>query len=130
MTLAEQILTIAICALATMATRFLPFLVFSRRPADAAAGDLSWQGAAVGDLCHARRLQPAQCGRAQSEPRLAGTFGHRRHCGAASLETTDARFHRWRHRVLHAARAARFLILLRKALVILAALFFVAVKMR
>ena len=29
MTLAEQILTIAICALATMATRFLPFLVFS-----------------------------------------------------------------------------------------------------
>ena len=28
MTLAEQILTIAICALATMATRFLPFLVF------------------------------------------------------------------------------------------------------
>ena len=28
MTLSEQILTIAICALATMATRFLPFLVF------------------------------------------------------------------------------------------------------
>ena len=28
MTLAQQILTIAICALATMATRFLPFLVF------------------------------------------------------------------------------------------------------
>ncbi len=28
MTLAEQILTIAVCALATMATRFLPFLVF------------------------------------------------------------------------------------------------------
>ncbi len=28
MTLTQQILTIAICALATMATRFLPFLVF------------------------------------------------------------------------------------------------------
>lgn len=28
MTLAQQVLTIAICALATMATRFLPFLVF------------------------------------------------------------------------------------------------------
>ena len=30
MTLAQQILTIAICALATMATRFLPFLVFRK----------------------------------------------------------------------------------------------------
>ncbi|MEE0434552.1 MAG: branched-chain amino acid transporter permease [Peptococcaceae bacterium] len=28
MSLAEQIITIAICALATMATRFLPFLIF------------------------------------------------------------------------------------------------------
>ena len=28
MTLAQQVLTIAICALATLATRFLPFLVF------------------------------------------------------------------------------------------------------
>ena len=31
MTLTEQILTVAICALGTMATRFLPFLLF---PAD------------------------------------------------------------------------------------------------
>ena len=30
MTLAQQILTIAICALGTMTTRFLPFIVFSR----------------------------------------------------------------------------------------------------
>ena len=29
MTLTEQIITIAICALGTMATRFLPFLLFS-----------------------------------------------------------------------------------------------------
>lgn len=29
MTLAQQILTIGLCALATMATRFLPFLIFS-----------------------------------------------------------------------------------------------------
>ena len=122
MTLAQQILTIAICALATMATRFLPFLVF-REAGDAAAGDLSRQGAAVGDLCHARRLQPAQCGRARPEPRLAGTFGHRRHCGAASLETTDACSIAGGTVWLHAARAARFLKLLRKAFVILAALF-------
>ena len=33
MTVTQQIITIALCALATMATRFLPFLVFSgRRP--------------------------------------------------------------------------------------------------
>lgn len=33
MTLAQQIVTIALCALGTMATRFLPFLVFSdKRP--------------------------------------------------------------------------------------------------
>lgn len=33
MTLPQQIITIALCALATMITRFLPFLVFSdRRP--------------------------------------------------------------------------------------------------
>ncbi len=33
MTLTQQIITIAICILGTMATRFLPFLVFSgRRP--------------------------------------------------------------------------------------------------
>ena len=33
MTLVQRIITIAICALGTMATRFLPFLVFSaRRP--------------------------------------------------------------------------------------------------
>ena len=33
MTVTEQILTIALCAIATMATRFLPFLVFrSDRP--------------------------------------------------------------------------------------------------
>ena len=29
MTVTEQILTIAICALGTMATRFLPFIIFS-----------------------------------------------------------------------------------------------------
>lgn len=33
MTVSQQIVTIALCALATMATRFLPFLVFSdKRP--------------------------------------------------------------------------------------------------
>lgn len=33
MTLAQQIITIAICVLGTMATRFLPFLIFSdKRP--------------------------------------------------------------------------------------------------
>ena len=33
MTLTQQIITIALCALGTMATRFLPFLLFSsRRP--------------------------------------------------------------------------------------------------
>ena len=33
MTLSQQVLTIALCALATMLTRFLPFLLFSgRRP--------------------------------------------------------------------------------------------------
>lgn len=31
MTLTQQIITIAICALGTMATRFLPFLVFSSK---------------------------------------------------------------------------------------------------
>lgn len=31
MTLVQRIITIAICALGTMATRFLPFLVFSAR---------------------------------------------------------------------------------------------------
>ena len=31
MTLTQQIITIALCALGTMATRFLPFLVFSSR---------------------------------------------------------------------------------------------------
>ena len=36
MTLTEQILTVAICALGTMATRFLPFLLFSpNRPTPA-----------------------------------------------------------------------------------------------
>ena len=36
MTLTEQILTVAICALGTMATRFLPFLLFSpKRPTPA-----------------------------------------------------------------------------------------------
>lgn len=31
MTLSQQIITIALCALGTMATRFLPFLVFSEK---------------------------------------------------------------------------------------------------
>ncbi|MBE5781724.1 MAG: branched-chain amino acid transporter AzlD [Clostridiales bacterium] len=31
MTLSQQLITILICALATMATRFLPFLIFSSR---------------------------------------------------------------------------------------------------
>ena len=31
MTLAQRVITIAICALGTMATRFLPFLVFSEK---------------------------------------------------------------------------------------------------
>ena len=31
MTLTQQIITIALCALGTMATRFLPFLLFSSR---------------------------------------------------------------------------------------------------
>ena len=36
MTLTEQILTVAFCALGTMATRFLPFLLFSpKRPTPA-----------------------------------------------------------------------------------------------
>ena len=36
MTLAQQIITIAICSLGTMATRFLPFIIFSdKRPTPA-----------------------------------------------------------------------------------------------
>ena len=31
MTLTEQIITIAMCVLGTMATRFLPFLIFSEK---------------------------------------------------------------------------------------------------
>lgn len=32
MTVTQQVITIAVCALGTMATRFVPFLVFGERP--------------------------------------------------------------------------------------------------
>ena len=105
MTLAQQILTIAICALATMATRFLPFLVFREgRPTPPL---VIYLGKALPSAIFAMLVVYSL----RNVDVLSQSHGLPE---LLAIVVTVA---------LHAARAARFLILLRKAFVILAALF-------
>lgn len=61
MTILQQAITIILCALGTMLTRFLPFLVFTPKKADAQVHPIPRLSTAGRDLRHARRLLPAQC---------------------------------------------------------------------
>ena len=60
MTILQQAITIILCALGTMLTRFLPFLVFNpKKPTP--KYPIPRLSTAGRDLRHARRLLPAQC---------------------------------------------------------------------
>lgn len=51
MPLYEQVLTIAVCVLATMATRMVPFFSFPARENSARLYPIPWEGAALGGIC-------------------------------------------------------------------------------
>ena len=109
MTLTQQFVTIGVCVLGTMLTRFLPFLLFgSNRPTPKYVQYLGRMlpGAIFSMLV-------IYCLRSVSAPaiQLRAASGHR-HCGhrgAASLEKADAAFHRRGHGLLHAADSIRIL---------------------
>ena len=108
----QSIAIIAVCAACTFLERWLPWLLFGRRAVPKVVeylGKILPMAVMVSLLGYCLRGMQFSYAGAWVPQVIAGTFGHRRHCGAASLESTDARFHRWRHRVLHAARAARLL---------------------
>ena len=93
MTLWQQAITILMCVLGTMLTRFLPFLVFSsRRPTPKY---IQYLGQVLSEKCLSAAIQL----------RSARTDRDRGHDRAASVETPDALVDRRRNRVLYAARA-------------------------
>ena len=77
MTFPQQIITIGLCVLGTMSTRFR----------------------------HAGRLLSSQCGHLVRNAWTAGRHLHPYNLRTAPLEKADAPFHRRRHRLLHAASA-------------------------
>lgn len=106
MTLTQQIITVAMCVLGTMATRFLPFIIFSDKAPHAKICALSGQGPAGGSFRAAGGILPERRERFFRQPRLAGTDRRRRHGGAPYLEKEHDALHRRRYRLLHAAGAA------------------------
>lgn len=61
MTILQQAITIILCALGTMLTRFLPVSGLQPEKADAQVHPIPRLSTAGRDLRHARRLLPAQC---------------------------------------------------------------------
>lgn len=109
MTLTQQFITIGVCVLGTMLTRFLPFLLFgSNRSTPKYVQYLGriLPGAIFSMLviyC-LRSVQPLQYSYGLSQAiAIAVTVG------AASLEKADAALHHWRHGLLHAADSIRIL---------------------
>ena len=105
MTLTEQILTVAICALGTMATRFLPFLLFSpKRPTPAYVQYLGKAlPAAIFGMLVVYCLKNVEF--FFGKPWASGASRHRRDSRIAYLEAADACVHRRRHGFLHGAGA-------------------------
>ena len=101
MTLTQQIITIAMCALATLLTRFLPFVIFrADRPTPKF---VQYLGKALpgGDLCDAGGVLPAQCQHLYRKSRYSGAACHRRDGGTAPVEAANAAVHRGRHDLLY-----------------------------
>ena len=115
MTLTQQFVTIGVCVLGTMLTRFLPFLLFgSNRPTPKYVQYLGRMlpGAIFSMLviyC-LRSVQPLQYSYGLPQAiAIAVTVFHCTGVLALSLEKADAAFHRRGHGLLHAADSIRIL---------------------
>ena len=91
MTLTQQIITIAMCVLGTMATRFLPFIIFNEKRRTPEF--VQYLG---------KFLPSEECKSVPRNPRTPGRNRYPRHRRASLLETQHADIHRRRHDMLHA----------------------------
>ena len=103
MTLAQQIITVGMCVLATLLTRFLPFAVFNaRKPTPQYIHYL-------GELLPGAIFAMLVIYCLRNVSLLSGSHGLPeliRYRGAAPVEAADAAFHRGRDDMLYAAGAA------------------------
>ena len=100
MTLTQQIITIAMCVLGTMATRFLPFIIFNEKKEDSRIRTISRKIPPISRIRHARYLLSEECKSVPRNPRTPGRNRHPRHRRASLLETQHADIHRRRHDML------------------------------
>ena len=99
MTIPQQIITIAICVLGTMLTRFLPFLIFSSKKPTPKY--IVYLGKAL--PCAVFGMLVVYC--LKNVSILSGT----RHSRASPVEKEYASVHRGRNHCVYAAGAARIL---------------------
>ena len=98
MTLTQQIITIAMCVLGTMATRFLPFIIFNEKRRTPEF--VQYLGKFISRIRHARYLLSEECKSVPRNPRTPGRNRYSRHRRASLLETQHADIHRRRHDML------------------------------
>ncbi len=112
MTILQQAITIILCALGTMLTRFLPFLVFN--PKKPTPKYIQYLGSALPGAIFGMLV--VYCLRNVDVLHFAygpaRAHRHRRDDQPAPVEETNAALHRGRHGVLYAAGAVRVLILI------------------
>ena len=104
MTILQQAITIILCALGTMLTRFLPFLVFS--PKKPTPKYIQYLGSALPGAIFGMLV--VYCLRNVDVLHFAYGLDDQ----PAPVEETNAALHRGRHGVLYAAGAIRVLILI------------------
>ena len=109
MTLPQQIITIALCALGTQLTRFLPFLIFNEHKKNTAFRAISRQSPARRNFLHADNLLLEKHLVYTRQSQLAGTDWHRCYSWSAPLEAQHAPVYRRRYDRVYAFDPVCFL---------------------
>ena len=102
MTVPQQIITVGLCVLGTMLTRFLPFSS-SGRIKNADFHPVHWEVSPFCSFRHARHLLPEKCQLSERKPRSPGAARDHSHHRPPSLETPDAFLNLRRDDLLYAA---------------------------
>ena len=103
MTIPQQIITVGLCVLGTMLTRFLPFFIFRENQETPAFIRYIGEISPFCSFRHARHLLPEKCQLSERKPRSPGAARDHSHHRSSSLETPDAFLNLRRDDLLYAA---------------------------
>ena len=103
MTLSQQIITIAMCVLGTMLTRFLPFAVFQFQTSNAAIHSIFRKSTAWCDFFHAGGLLPATCFLTAGQSWITGADRNSSDSWTSPVEKTNVVVYCRRYGLLYAS---------------------------